>query len=121
MTSTHLDALEIPGLGIELHFGWGLSVPETSVHPFSPIEGLFEVCRLMALRFFNQCLDSRARADKCVTLRGRHHAFPAIFTDRDQCHRGGRAVMEFRISARGAPGSIPIPRGSTCTPNSRHK
>ena len=29
--------------------------------------------------------------------------------------------MEFLIAARGAPGSIPIPRGSTCTPNSRHK
>jgi len=25
MKSTHKDALEIPRLGIELHFGWGLS------------------------------------------------------------------------------------------------
>jgi hypothetical protein len=75
----------------------------------------------MALRLFNQCLDSRARADKRVTLRGRHHAFPAKLNGRDQCQREGRAVMEFRICARGAPGSIPIPRGSTCTPNSRHK
>lgn len=55
-----------------------------------------------------------------MTLRGRHNALSAIFSDSDQCQRKGRAVMEFLISARGAPGSIPIPRGSTCTPNSRH-